>query len=183
MKRCVLLFVILLAACDHPGAPGGQSPVATPPQVDVVLAVLQRPSVKERLPAELAPWEMALIYPKVRGFVAEVAVDRGSIVCRGHLLARLSAPELLAQTAQAQAVLRGDGSTYERLLHASKIKGAVSENEIEVARQTVAGDEERVRSLRTLADYLMITAPFDGIITERNVHPGALVGPPAESLA
>ncbi len=136
----------------------------------------------EQLPAELVPWEVVAIYPKVRGFVAEIPVDRGSIVHRGQLLVKLSAPELIAQTAEAEAALRSDRSTYGRLVDASKTKGAVSENEIEVSRQIVAGDQERVRSLKSLADYLVIMAPFDGNITERNVHPGALVGPPAEPL-
>lgn len=184
MKRCLLLLlVLLLAACDRSAVPGSQSSVANQPlQVSVVPVLLHRLSVAERLPAELVPWEVVAIYPKVRGFVAEIPVDRGSIVRRGQLLVRLSAPELIAQTAQAQALLRSDRSTYERLLDAARSKGAVSENEIEIARQTVAGGEERVRSLKTLADYLIIAAPFDGIITERNVHPGALVGPPAEPL-
>jgi membrane fusion protein, multidrug efflux system len=185
VNRRLLLMALLLAACDRPAVPSSQSSrsASQPPRVEVVRVISQRLSVTERLPAELTPWEMVAIYPKARGFVDEIPVDRGSIARRGQLLVRLSAPELIAQTAQAQAALRSDRSTYQRLADASKTRGAVSENEIEVARQTVAGDEERVRSLKTLADYLIITAPFDGIITERNVHPGALVGPPARPLA
>lgn len=184
MKRCLLLLVVLLTACDRPAVPRSRSSATAvqSPQVDVVPVVSHRLSITEHLPAELAPWQVVAIYPKVRGFVAEIPVDRGSIVRRGQLLVRLSAPELLAQTAQAQAALQSDRSTYDRLVNASETKGAVSENELEVARQTVAADAERVHSLKTLAGYLTIDAPFDGIITERNVHPGALVGPPAEPL-
>ncbi|HZO80549.1 MAG TPA: efflux RND transporter periplasmic adaptor subunit [Candidatus Binataceae bacterium] len=185
MKRWLALLMMLLAACDHSAAPGVRpSDAASAPRaVEVVVAVSRRISVTEELPAELVPWEVVAIYPKVRGFVAEIPVDRGSIVHRGQLLVKLSAPELIAQTAEAEAALRSDRSTYGRLLDASNTKGAVSENEIEISQQIVAGDRERVRSLKSLADYLVITAPFDGIITERNVHPGALVGPPAEPLA
>src|SRR5579885_1327500 len=185
MKRWLALLMMLLAACDHSSVPGARSSDAgnAPRQVEVVAAVSRRISVTEQLPAELVPWEVVAIYPKVRGFVAEIPVDRGSIVHRGQLLVKLSAPELIAQTAEAEAALRSDRSTYGRLLDASNTKGAVSENEIEISQQIVAGDRERVRSLKSLADYLVITAPFDGIITERNVHPGALVGPPAEPLA
>jgi len=181
MRRCLALLMMLLAACDHPAAPAAGTANATR-QVEVVPAVLRKISFTEQLPAELVPWEVVAIYPKVRGFVAEIPVDRGSVVRRGQLLVRLFAPGLVAQTAEAEATLRSDRSTYRRLLDASKTKGAVSENELEVSRQTVAGDQDRVRSLKSLADYLTIAAPFDGIITERNVHPGALVGPPAEPL-
>src|SRR5262249_44591081 len=44
-------------------------------------------------------------------------------------------------------------------------------------------DSERVRSLKTLESYLTVTAPFDGMVTERDVHTGALVGPPSSSVA
>ena len=184
MRRWLAPWIALLAACGHSAVPGAHPSGAadSPTQVEVVPAVSRRISLTEHLPAELVPWESVAIYPKVRGFVAEIPADRGSVVRRGQLLVRLSAPELLAQMAEADAALRADQSTYRRLLNASRTKGAVSENEIEVSLQTVAGDQQRVRSLKSLADYLTVTAPFDGIITERNVHPGALVGPPAEPL-
>jgi membrane fusion protein (multidrug efflux system) len=72
-----------------------------------------------------------------------------------------------------------DRATYERLKEAAKTPGAVAENELELAEDALKADSERVRSLRTLEGYLTITAPFDGIITQRDVHPGALVGPPS----
>lgn len=180
MRRTPLLAVLLLAAgCTRSPAPPAPAPI---PPVDVVRVVSQRLAATEALPADLKPWQAVAIYPKVRGFVDRIPVDRGSVVKRGDLLVLLSAPELAAQAAQAEATALGDRSTYERLLNASKVKGAVSENEIEVARQTAAADAQRVRSFKTLAGYLVISAPFDGVVTERNVHPGALVGPPAEPL-
>src|SRR5713226_726094 len=89
----------------------------------------------------------------------------------------------MAQRAEAQAKTSADRATYQRLKEASKTPGAVAKNELEVAEDALKADSERVRSLRTLEDYLRITAPFDGIITERDVHPGALVGPPSSSGA
>jgi membrane fusion protein, multidrug efflux system len=186
VRRVVIIAIALLtAACNqHPIEPSAQASNPRPhaAQVEVVRVVAAPLEVTERLPAELAPWEAVAIYPKVRGFVDVIPVDRGSVVRRGQLLVRLSAPELIAQAAQAQATLEGDRSTYARLREASGTKGAVSENELELARQALAADQQRVRSVRTLAEYLTVCAPFDGIITERNVHPGALVGPPNEPL-
>lgn len=183
MKRLLLIALLTLAACDHSVAanPRAQSDAALP-QVEVVQVVSAKLSTDETLPAELTPWEAVAVYPKVRGFIDQIPVDRGSVVKRGDLLLRLSAPELLADTAQAEATMRADQSTYQRLRDAAKTKGAVSENELELAREKAAADQQRVRAMKTLAGYLTITAPFDAIVTERNVHPGALVGPPSEPL-
>ncbi len=183
MKRAVLLLALVLVACNKSANTTDSRQTADPiPAVDVIRVVSQQLQSTERLPAELAPWEIVAISSKVQGFVEEIAVDRGSVVHRGQLLIRLSAPELVAQTAQAQATTVGDKATFERLRVASNTPGAVSENELELARALFKADEERVSSLKTLAGYLTVVAPFDGIITERNVHPGALVGPPSEPL-
>jgi membrane fusion protein, multidrug efflux system len=135
MKRLALLLALVVVGCDRstPANYSGQN-VAPVPQVDVVQVVSQKLEATERLPAELAPWEQVAIYPKVQGFVEEIPVDRGSMVHRGQLLVRLSAPELGAQTAQARATLSGDHATFERLRDASRTPGAVSSNELELAQ-------------------------------------------------
>jgi membrane fusion protein, multidrug efflux system len=149
----------------------------------VVQVISRKLSATERIPAELMPWQAVAIYPKVQGFVERVHVDRGSTVHEGEILLQLSAAELLAQSAQAEATMVADQATWQRLLKASKTPGAVSANELELSQQAYKSDQERVRSLKTLAGYLTVRAPFSGIITERNVHPGALVGPPSEPLS
>ncbi len=168
------------AATAHAAAAAGGTRT---PTVEVVRVIARRRSTTERLPAELAPWQAVAIYSKVRGFVERIDVDRGSVVRAGEVLIRLSAPELLAQTAQAEAATVAAEATYRRLLAASDTPGAVSANELELAEQAAKADAERTRSLKTLAGYLVIRAPFSGIITERNVHPGSLAGPPSEPLS
>ena len=183
MKRAALLLALVVAGCNSSAPANDSRQSADPvPQVDVVQVVSQKLEATERLPAELAPWEQVAIYPKVPGFVEEIPVDRGTIVRRGQLLVRLSAAELGAQTAQARATLSRDQATFDRLRVASRTPGAVSSNELELAQALFKADQQKVNSLQTLAGYLVVTAPFDGIITERNVHPGALVGPPNEPL-
>src|SRR5260370_2246546 len=183
MKWVALLFALVVVGCNG-SAPANDSrqSVDPVPQVEVVQVISQKLEATERLPAELAPWEQVAIYPKVQGFVEEIPVDRGSVVRRGQLLVRLSAPELGAQTAQARATMLGDKATFERLRVASRTPGAVSTNELELAHALFNADHQKVNSLQTLAGYLVVVAPFDGIITERNVHPGALVCPPNEPL-
>src|SRR5260370_17903311 len=96
-----------------------------------------------------------------------------------------------SQRAEAQAKLSSDASTYERLKSASATPGVVEGNELEIAQGAVDADKARLEAsvgsaeaaksaLKSVADfegYLQVRAPFNGIVTERNVHPGSLVGP------
>ncbi len=178
---------------------------ASAPSVEVVKVVSQQLNITVRLPGELQPYEAVAIYPKVMGFVEWIGVDRGSRVRSGELLVRLVAPELAAQRSEAQAKLQtaeaqrveaeaklsADESTYQRLRAAASTPGVVSGNDLQIAQKAAEADRARVRAaedsanaakeaLRSIAEiegYLQVKAPFDGVITERNVHPGALVGP------
>jgi len=155
------------------------------------------------LPAELQPYLQAEIEARVPGYIERVLVDRGSEVKRGQLLAQLSAPELMADTAaaesafheseaeesQAEAQVAAVQSTYDRLAEASKTPGAVAGNEliqaekqldaaksvVQSKRSAVRAAQERFTAAKTMGSYLRITAPFDGKITDRYVHPGVMV--------
>src|SRR5262249_42362949 len=115
---------------------------------------------------------------RVQGFVEQLTVDRGSRVKGGQVLARLSAPELLSQRSEVGSKAFADRSTAARLRAAAATPGAVSKHEIELAEAAARASDSHVHALETLAEYLVVKAPFDGVVTERNVHPGALVGPP-----
>jgi membrane fusion protein (multidrug efflux system) len=180
-----------------------------PRQVTVRPVVEQRLQASLTLPAELTPFEVVAIYPKETGFLQWIGVDRGSRVHKGQVLARLTAPEVDARRAQsqaqlqnaqsqlgaAQAKLASDEATSNHLQEAAKTPGVVAGNDLIVAQKTVEADranvkasEESVNAARqalgsytAMQEYLRVTAPFDGMITERNVHPGALVGPSTDS--
>lgn len=181
------LFAALAACGPKPAAPGPDKP----PSVEVVPVKGATLSATLALPGQLLPDESVDIYPKVTGFIREIVVDRGSVVKRDQLLVRLTAPELVNQRSQLAAALRGalakeaqDRATYERLAAAAKTPGVVAENDVDVARQIAAADEAQVASVRESMksaaqqeSYLDIRAPFAGVVTARNLHPGALVGP------
>jgi membrane fusion protein, multidrug efflux system len=183
MKKHVLLLLLCVYACNGSSNSSKGAQAQAPPKVAVVKVIAQKLSTTDKLPAELTAYQQVAIYPRVNGFVEDIPVDRGSIVHRGQLLTRLSAPELVAQRAEVQAKVAADRDTYQRLEEAAATPGAVSDNELAVAKNSLAADIERSRSLSTLEGYLRITAPFDGIVTERDVHPGALVGPPNSSAS
>jgi membrane fusion protein, multidrug efflux system len=180
-----------------------------PRVVTVRPVVEQQLQASLTLPAELMPYEAVAIYPKETGFVEWIGVDRGSRVHKGQVLVRLKAPEVDARQAQSQAQvqnaesqldaarakLASDEATSNHLKDAAKTPGVVAGNDLIVAEKTVEADRANVRAgegtvkasqqalgaYSALQQYLQVTAPFDGMITERNVHPGALVGPSADT--
>jgi RND family efflux transporter MFP subunit len=202
------LIAVLCASCGSgPTAnpPNANAQPAPTPTVDVVKVASRKLAIAVRLPGELQAYEAVAVYPKVPAFVDSISVDRGSRVRSGQLMARLVAPELAAQRAEAQSKLQGteaqrveaeaklasDDGTYQRLKAASTTPGVVAGNDLEIAQKGVEGDRARLEAVRKSAQaaeaslksiteiesYLQIRAPFDGVVTERNVHPGALVGP------
>lgn len=162
---------------------------------------------KSKLPGEFLPYQTVDIHARVTGYVESVTVDRGSIVKAGDVLITLTAPEMTAQLAQSEARVQmlesqkaeaaakvvAAQSTYERIKLASATPGAIAGNELVLAEKAVDAAKAVARSLedaqkaarasvdaqRDLMSYLKVTAPFDGIITERYAHPGALAGPGA----
>jgi membrane fusion protein (multidrug efflux system) len=147
------------------------------------------------LPAVLKPFERVDIYPKVNGFIKDIPVDRGSEVHRGQLLVRLEAPEIeqqyysaKAKYLQVYALYLASKDDYDRLVVANKVPGTVSAHDLELAHAKMIADSASAqgeianyKALEATSSYLTVTAPFDGVITERNVHPGALVGPAQKS--
>src|SRR5262249_17562927 len=154
--RTVLLTVVglLLAGCEHSSGaslPAEPTSASDPlPTVEVVAVVADKLHTTARLPAELMPYESVALHPPLPGFVEEVLVDRGSRVRKGQLLARLSAPELTSQRAEAESKLSAARSTFERTRAAADTPGAIAKHDLEVAEAALRADEARVQSLKTL---------------------------------
>ena len=143
------------------------------------------------VPGELIPYQETDLFAKVNSYVKTLLVDIGSTVHKGQLLVLLEAPEINSQLAEAQsrikqqqAVYFASKATYDRLLNTSKTPGTVSQNDLEQAEAKKNSDLANVdaakSSLKEVAanlNYLRITAPFDGVITARNINLGAYVGP------
>lgn len=174
-------------------------------QVAVATVESQKLDTTLSLPAQVTPYEAVDVYPKVTGFIDKIMVDRGSRVKAGEVIVRLSAPELVAQRTQAEASLRSaeaqlavaqaklasDHGTYLHLVAAAKTPGVVAGNDLQVAEETAAADNAQLeaasnnvqaardglRGVTQIESYLEISAPFEGVVTLRNMHPGALVGP------
>ena len=182
--RIAVIVFACLAGRGHASSAGFEGADATVPaaprtatSVEVVPVVSRPLDTTVHLEGELSAWEVVAIYPRATGFVASITVDRASVVHRGQVLAHLVAPELAAQRTEADARTQGDQSTLDRLRAAARTPGVVAGHDVELAEAAVQVDRAHARALRDLEQYLVVTAPFDGVVTERNVHPGALVGP------
>lgn len=165
------------------------------PTVQIVPVTKGRLSSNITIPGELIPYQQVDLYAKTNSYVKKLLVDIGSEVHQGQLLAVLEAPEINSQLAAAQsrikqfeAVYFASKATYDRLVSTSKTPGTVSQNDLEQAEAKKNADQANIDAAKSglkevsanLA-YLEIRAPFDGVITSRNVNLGAYVGPGGKS--
>ena len=144
-----------------------------------------------QIPGELISYQKTDVYAKVNSFVKTVSVDVGSQVKKGQLLAVMVAPEISSQISAAysrwksqQATFDASRAFYKRLLETSKTPGTVASNDLEQALARSNSDYAQLTAAKANYDeiqvtnsYLTIRAPFDGVITARNINPGAYVGP------
>ncbi len=182
------LFLFLISSCRNHNDPETKASVSGP---KFQWVPLQKGGIIQqfKLPAQLAAYEEVRIFPKVNGYVKLVSVDIGSHVQKGQLLMTLEAPELQQAVVQAKeryARSRSDyaidHANYERLKEASLTPGAISPQDLATAKSKAEADSALSNAEKanwemqqTMMDYLVVTAPFNGVITQRNVHPGALV--------
>ena len=144
-----------------------------------------------QVPGELIPYQEVDLYAKISSFVKKVYVDIGSEVKQGQLLVSLEAPEVNSQVAEAQsrlksqqAIFMASKSNYDRLVETSKTPGTISGNDLEQAAARKNSDYAQLQALKSAyqavaanSAYLDIRAPFNGVVSARNINPGAYVGP------
>ena len=147
-----------------------------------------------KLPAQFAAYQEVSIFPKVNGYVKTVLVDIGSRVKKGNLLMELEAPELEQAAAQARekyARAKTDYSIdkehYLRFWKHLKLQVLFLRLDLSTIKSKMEADsalsnaeKSNWQMQETMQGYLRVTAPFDGVITDRNVHPGALVSAEAK---
>jgi membrane fusion protein (multidrug efflux system) len=195
IKNIILLSAAaLLCSCtDHKIE---ETKAAPPTTISYKLTVVQTADMEQtvKLPAQLAAYQEVSIFPKVNGYVKVVSVDIGSRVSKGQILMILEAPELQQAVLQAKdkyAHAKADFTlnkeNYFRLKVAAQTAGAISPMDLATAKSRMESDSALSNAEKAnwqmqgaMMDYLKVTAPFSGIITERNTNPGALVSAEAK---
>jgi membrane fusion protein, multidrug efflux system len=199
------LLVLLSSVRAGAQDPATRSDAPQPRAVTVAAVVAQAVERTLALPGDIVAFQDVEVHARVPGFIDTISVDRGSVVRRGAVLARIVAPEMEAQfleaeakvqgaeaqLVEAQAVIASEQATFDRLKSAAETPGVVAGNDVHVAEQKVIAARARLdaatrqvqaarqaaRALRDVESYLQVTAPFDGVVTERMAHVGTLVGP------
>jgi RND family efflux transporter MFP subunit len=169
--------------------------------VDVIQARAVGAAKRFVLPGQTAAWHSSTIYARVNGFVGKWYADIGDSVRKGQILASIETPDLDAQLAAARAQLNAANAqvlarkaeaefsktTYDRWRDSPK--GVVSDQEreekhadydgaiarLKSAEADVALDQAHVDQYVALAQFKQVTAPFDGVVTERHIDIGNLV--------
>jgi RND family efflux transporter MFP subunit len=154
------------------------------------------------LPGTTAAFAAANIYARATGYIAKRNVDIGDHVKQGELLAELAVPELDDQISQNEATLAQLKAAVQKAEASTTLAEATwgrdkplvkdgwvtahqgdidlqtvkaDEAAVNVAQQNVAAQERLLKMLRQNRAYALVLAPFDGVITQRNVDVGALV--------
>lgn len=140
------------------------------------------------LPGTVEGWFEAPIYARVEGYVKAWYKDYGALVKKGDVLAELTTPDLDAEYQQALADLESERAknalaqlTAQRYVamreHQALSEQAISvqlaEAQAEAAKVSAA--EQKVKNIAAFIGFKKITAPFDGVVTQRNINVGDLV--------
>jgi RND family efflux transporter MFP subunit len=156
--------------------------------VSVISPTLTEPTQEILLPGTTQAFSDASLFARTNGYVKAWYFDIGARVTKGQLLAEIETPEVDQQLQQAradlemaQANLRQAEITAERWQSLVE-DGSVSKQETDVAvnalgamKATVSSNAANVRRLEHLQGFEKISAPFDGVITARNLDIGVLI--------
>jgi RND family efflux transporter MFP subunit len=154
------------------------------------------------LPGTMQAFDSATLYARATGYISERRVDIGSQVRKGDVLVVIAAPDLDQQLAQARAQLvqmqaalgqseanRSLAAVTNRRTSTLVTEGWSSRQQgdtdrsnfvsqsagVRVAQANIAAQVAQVNRLVELTGFEKVTAPFDGVITSRQVDVGTLV--------
>jgi RND family efflux transporter MFP subunit len=160
------------------------------------------------LPATTSAFAAANIYARATGYISRRDVDIGDHVKAGQLLAQITAPELDHQISQSEATLAQLQATFQQVQANRDLanvtwgrdkplvdKGWVTPQQgdtdrltlaaqnaaVAVAQANIKQQEAQLQVLHQQKDYQSVVAPFDGVITQRNIDIGSLVQADATS--
>ncbi|HEY4382438.1 MAG TPA: efflux RND transporter periplasmic adaptor subunit [Acidobacteriaceae bacterium] len=160
------------------------------PPVSLVKPTLENEAREIVLPGNIQAFTLAPIYARTTGYVKAWFHDIGTHVKQGELLAVIETPELDQQLAQAKADLAtAQNNAALAKITADRYQGLVGQNavsqqdtdnfasQLRAATSQVNSAQANVQRLQQLQSFERIEAPFDGVITARNLDIGQLITP------
>lgn len=188
--------VIVCAALAAGGVPrlvargkvARQTQALSRPTVSVVTPMRASAQQMLILPGDIQAYQRAGIYARTSGYLKSWYADIGTHVKSGQLLADIEAPEVDAQLDQARSdaatasanyqIAKVTAERWETMLSKNAVSKQSAQENVSImqARQaTLAAAQANVQRLQQLQSYEKVSAPFDGVITVRNVDTGALI--------
>ncbi len=141
----------------------------------LVKNVTRPPATRDmKLPASVRGFDETDVYAKIAGYLRQIKVDKGDRVRKGQVIAILQSPELDQQVANARANYNLARITDQRNQTLRKEGVVAAQMADESHAQMLQAKAVLQQDLANQA-YETITAPFDGIVTARNIDPGHLV--------
>ena len=189
----VSLAAAVLSACD--GRPPAAPRDRPPPLVSVARVESRNVPVEVRAPVDLRPLAQADVGSKTLGYLDAVLVDRGDRVAKGQLLALVRPSDLPDQLATARHTLASAQSSaalartnYDRAKVLAP-DAIVSQQELQQAQTQMTNAqaaqqaaESQIAALAVRLGETRITSPLAGVVVQRRLDPGVLVGPPGGGL-
>ena len=191
----VLLLVLIVAGgitlflrVTHERALAKETERETIPTVAVVYPQSEKPDEDLILPGSLQAFEESPIYARTSGYLVRWYKDIGSPVKKGELLAHIDTPEVdqeLDQTRAARAqtlaqmeLAKISADRWENLRKTDSVSAQEADQQVSGYKQSqanLAAADANVRRLQQLEGFKDVYAPFTGVLTKRNVDPGALI--------
>lgn len=180
MKPSRLFFfaaaLVSLAGCSR-SEPAAATAASLPPvRVRVATIRLESVPARDELTGTVHPVRRALIAAKVMGTISELPVALGQAVHAGDLLVNISAREISARLAQAQAQLDQAKRDYGRE-RALLPKNASTPDMVRNFETRVTLSEAAVHEAETMLGYATVRAPFDGVVARKLADVGDLAAP------
>lgn len=158
------------------------------PPVAIINPKPADPSETITLPGTIQAWFEAPIYAQVSGYVKMWYKDYGAEVKKGDILAEINAPAIDAQYQQAKADLASERAKYDLAAVTAKRwvalrkNHAVSEQSITVQEMSAKAEaakvnaaEQNLKNFEAFIRFKTIVAPYDGVVTVRNINVGDYV--------
>jgi membrane fusion protein, multidrug efflux system len=158
------------------------------PTVAVIHPTAEKPDEELVLPGSLQAYEESPIFARTNGYLLRWYKDIGSRINKGDLLADIDTPEvdqelLQARAARQQIVAQMDlakinADRYVALRKTDSVSQEEADQQTsgyQQATANLAAADANVRRLEELEAFKHVYAPFSGVLTRRNVDPGALI--------
>ncbi|MFZ0731140.1 MAG: efflux RND transporter periplasmic adaptor subunit [Candidatus Sulfotelmatobacter sp.] len=191
----ILLLLLLLAGgvtllqhASHERALAKETELQTVPTVAIVHPIAEKPDVELVLPGSLLAFEESPIYARTSGYLVRWYRDIGSRVAEGELLATIDTPEVDQELNQTRAarqqivaqleLAKISAERWENLRKTDSVSAQEADQQTSAYKQAqanLAAADANVRRLEQLEGFKKVYAPFSGVITKRNVDPGALI--------